>query len=301
MRPFLERLEAGDTLVCDGAMGTMLLQRDLKQGECPEAVNLTRPEVLEEIARSYFDAGADIIETNTFGASPLKLAQYGLDAKVDEINRGAVHAIRRVVEDRAYVAASCGPTGRLLKPYGDTEPEDVYNSFARQIECLIGAGVDVICVETMIDLAEASLLIKAAKDVSPATPVTATMTFDPTPRGFYTIMGVNIEKAASGLREAGADVVGSNCGNGIENMVKIAAEFRRCSDLPIIIQSNAGLPQTKGGVTVYPETPDFMADKARALVAAGVSIIGGCCGTTPDHIRAIRKMVDSSTSRRGTS
>ena len=293
MRPLLVRIEAGEILVADGAMGTMLMQRGLEPGRCPESLNLTQPQILEEIAGLYLDAGADIIETNTFGASPLKLAQYGLEAKTDRINQSAVHAVRSVVGDRAYVAGCCGPSGRMLKPYGDTDAADVYGSYLEQVRSLIDAGVDLICVETMIDLAEAKLLVKAAKEVSPETPVTATMTFDATPKGFYTIMGVSVKDAASGLQDAGADVVGSNCGNGIEKMIEIARNFRECTDLPLIIQSNAGLPEMKGGVPVYGETPEFMADKARQLVSAGVSIIGGCCGTTPQHTSTIRKMVDS--------
>ena len=145
----------------------------------------------------------------------------------------------------------------------------------------------------MTDLTEATLAVKAAKKVSASIPVMAAMTFDPTPRGFYTVMGVSIEDAARGLKEAGADIVGSNCGNGIENMVEIGRQFKRCSELPVIIQSNAGLPRMQGDKPVYLETPEFMAEKAKELVSAGVSIIGGCCGTTPEHIRAIRVMVDS--------
>jgi len=290
MKPLLERLNAGETLVADGAMGTMLLQRGLDPGKCPELLNLEKPELLEEIAGLYLDAGADFIETNTFGGSPLKLSQYGLEDKTDAINRDAVRAVRKVVGDRAHVAACCGPSGRMLKPYGDTEPEAMYDSFRRQISCLIDAGSDAICIETMIDMAEATLAVKAAKDVSPSMPVTASMTFDATPRGFFTIMGVTIENAATGLREAGADVVGSNCGNGIENMIKIAREFRQCDNLPLIIQSNAGVPKMEEGRPVYGETAEFMAGKARELLSIGVSIIGGCCGTTPEHTRAIRNM-----------
>ena len=292
MESLLKRLKNGEILVADGAMGTMLFDYGLKPGEPPESFNLTRPEVLEEIARLYLDAGADIIQTNTYGASPLRLSLYSLDDKTEKINRNAVLAVRKVVGDRAYISASCGPSGRLLKPYGDTEPEEIYNSFVRQMNALLSAGVDAICVETMTDLTEATLAIRAAKTVSPSTPVMATMTFDPTPKGFYTVMGTSIQDAAQGLKEAGADVIGSNCGNGIENMIKIAKEFKRYSQLPIIIQSNAGIPEMQGDKPVYPETPEFMAEKAKELVSSGVSIIGGCCGTTPEHVRAIRRMVD---------
>jgi 5-methyltetrahydrofolate--homocysteine methyltransferase len=160
------------------------------------------------------------------------------------------------------------------------------------MNALTGAGVDCIVVETMTDLLEAQLAVRAAREVAPATPVLATMTFDPTPRGYFTIMGVSVAAATAGLTAAGADAVGSNCGNGIEHMVAIAREFRRHTQGPLVIQANAGLPRIVGGQTVYDETPEFMADRARELLALGVSIIGGCCGTTPAHVAALRSMVD---------
>ncbi|NIN00200.1 MAG: hypothetical protein GTO24_19625 [candidate division Zixibacteria bacterium] len=292
MKALLERLKDGEILVADGAIGTLLWDYDLKPGEPPESFNLTRAEVLEEIGREYVDAGADMIQTNTFGASPTRLSLFGLDREIDEINRNAVLAARKAAGDRTCVAASCGPSGRLLEPYGDADPEQIRVGFVKQIKVLVEAGVDAISVETMTDLVEATLAVKAAKEVSPSTPVLAEMTFDRTPKGFYTVMGASVEDAAGALEEAGADVIGSNCGNGIENMIKIAVEFKRHTELPIIIQSNAGLPEMQGDKPVYPETPEFMAEKAKQLVWTGVSIIGGCCGTTPEHIRAIRRMVD---------
>ena len=292
MRPLLERLAAGDVLVGDGAMGTMLLERGLPPGRPPESVTLSNPEALEEIARLYLDAGADLLETNTFGGSPLKLALYGLEAETEAVNREAVRAARRVAEGRAYVAASCGPCGRLLEPYGDATADAVYGSFRWQIEVLVDAGADCIFVETMTDLVEAQLAVRAAKSVSPRTPVVATMTFDRTPRGPYTIMGVSVAAAADGLEQAGADAVGSNCGTGIEDMIPIAREFRAASRLPLAIQPNAGLPRAVGGRTVYDETPASLAERAKELAAIGVSIVGGCCGTTPAHIAALRAMVD---------
>ncbi len=292
MRSLLERLSAGDVLLCDGAMGTMLLQRGLAPGSAPEAVTLARPEVLEEIARHYLDAGADILTTNTFGASPLRLALHKLDAETEAANREAVLAARRVAGSRAYVAGSCGPCGRLLAPYGDVSPEEVLDGFRRQVGALIEAGADCVLVETMTDLTEATLAVKAAREISPDVPVLATMTFDPTPRGYFTVMGVSVDAAAKGLADAGAAAVGSNCGNGIEHMIAIARAFRAATALPIVIQPNAGLPRTSGSETVYDETPDFMAEKAAALLDLGVSIVGGCCGTTPDHIRALRATID---------
>jgi 5-methyltetrahydrofolate--homocysteine methyltransferase len=292
MPSVLERLADGKALLCDGAMGTMLFRHGLQMGQCPEAWNLERPEILEDVARQYLGAGADIIETNTFGGSPLKLAAYGLDARAEEINTAGVRIVRSVVSDRAMIAASCGPCGRLLKPYGDTESADIQSSFERQIAVLAKAGTDMLCVETMTDLEEAILAVKAARSVAPSLPVAVTMTFDTTPNGFYTIMGVTVERAAKELSAAGADIVGANCGNGIEAMVAIAEEFRRHTELPVMIQSNAGLPELRDGQAVYTETPDFMAAHIPHLLNLGVRIIGGCCGTTPEHIAVFRRVID---------
>ena len=289
MKKLLKRLSNGEILVADGAMGTMLFERGLKSGECPEELNLSKLDILEDIARLYLEAGADIIQTNTFGGSPLKLASYSLEDKAALINRNAVSAVKKVVGGKAYVSASCGPCGKILKPYGDTDPKAIYESFELQMQAFAEAGCDVICIETMMDLREAVLAVRAAKSRAPGIPVMATMTYDATPKGFFTIMGNTIEESSNVLEEAGADVIGSNCGNGIENMIKIAREYREQTTLPLIIQSNAGLPLIKDGKLVYPETPEFMAEKSKELVDAGVSIIGGCCGTTPEHIRAIRK------------
>lgn len=293
MKTLLERLAAGETLLSDGAIGTILLQKGMEVGECPESICLKQPATLETIARQYADAGADIIHTNTFGASPIKLALHGLADEVARINETAVLTLRRAVGDRTYVSGSCGPCGKMLLPHGEAEPDAVYESFREQAKYLAHAGVDVICVETMTDLAEAVLAVRAVKDVAPDLPIMATMTFDATSRGFFTIMGNDISTSVSGLRDAGADVVGSNCGNGIDNMVKIASAFRECTDLPLIIQSNAGLPKTQAGKLYYDETPEFMAKRVQKLVDIGVAIIGGCCGTTPDHIRAMRKAIDT--------
>jgi 5-methyltetrahydrofolate--homocysteine methyltransferase len=293
MENLIRRLKNGEILIADGAMGTMLMERGLNPGEPPESHNLSHPEILEDIAKLYFEAGADIIQTNTFGASPLKLSLYSMEDKIDQINRVAIRAVKKVVGEQTYISASCGPCGRLLKPYGDIEQEDVYNSFVEQIHIMNDEGVDIICIETMTDLNEAVIALKAAKIAAPSTPVIVTMTFDPTPKGFYTIMGTDIATAVTTFEQGGADIIGSNCGNGIENMIMIAEEFKQKSKLPIIIQSNAGMPEVKGNRVMYPETPRFMAERVKKLVSLGVSIIGGCCGTTPEHIKAIKRAVDS--------
>jgi 5-methyltetrahydrofolate--homocysteine methyltransferase len=292
MEPLLQRLARGEILVGDGAWGTELMARGLEAGQCPESFNLGRPDVLAEIAVSYLDAGAQFVTTNTFGGSPLKLRSYGLEDRTEAINRRAVEVLREVAGDRAYVWGSVGPTGKMMKPYGNLEEDHVYESFERQIRALAEAGADVICVETMIDLREASLAVRAAKTAAPAIPVMATMTFDPTPRGFFTVMGTDIEGAVKGLELGGADVVGSNCGNGIETMVEIARELNRHAERPIAIQSNAGLPERREGEIVYPESPAFMAQRVPDLIGLGVAVLGGCCGTTPEHIDAIRRGAD---------
>ncbi len=291
MESILERIKKGEVLVADGAMGSLLMARaaDLIEGRCPEVINLSRTEILEEVAGLYLDAGADVIQTNTFGGSPLKLADYSLQDQMAVINKAAITAVKKVVDGKAYVSASCGPSGKMLVPVGKVTPEEMYNNFYNQLKVIIEAGADIICVETMTDAQEAKLAIQAAKKIKPSIPVMATMTFDKLPRGFFTMMGVNIEKASKELEAAGADIIGTNCGNGIENMILIAKEYRKFSTLPLIIQSNAGLPEIRDDVAVYPETPEFMAEKSKELAAVGVSIIGGCCGTSPDHIRAIKQ------------
>jgi 5-methyltetrahydrofolate--homocysteine methyltransferase len=280
-------------IVGDGAWGTMLMARGLGPGDCPEQVNLDRPEVLREIARLYLEAGAELITTNTFGGSPLKLERYGLDGRTEDVNRLAVEVVKETAAGRAWVSASIGPTGRLLKPFGDVDPEELAEGFTRQARALVEAGADLVCVETMTDLTEATLAVEAVRSAAPDLPVMATMTFDATPRGYFTIMGSSVEQACAALVEAGADVVGSNCGNGVEKMVEIAREFANHATVPIAIQSNAGLPEHREGVLIWPESPEIMAARVPELIDLGVKIIGGCCGTGPDHIRAIRSAVDA--------
>jgi 5-methyltetrahydrofolate--homocysteine methyltransferase len=287
--PFLERVKSGPVIIADGAMGSFLMERGLEPGQAPESLNLTRPELLGEVASAYLEAGAELIQTNTFGGSALKLSSYGLDERTEEINRAAVQAVREAAAGKAYISGSCGPSGCTLLPYGDTEPEEVRESFSRQIGALVEAGIDVLCIETMTDLSEAVAAVEVARSISADIPVMATMTFDTTPRGYYTIMGVDIPTAARSLLGAGADLVGSNCGNGIDNMIEIARAFRESTEAPLLIQPNAGMPVLAEGRIVYGETPEFMAERALLLVEIGVEVIGGCCGTTPDHTRRLRE------------
>jgi 5-methyltetrahydrofolate--homocysteine methyltransferase len=286
------RLAAGDVLLADGATGTWLLEHGLEPGASPEALGLERPDLLEELARLYREAGADILTSNTFGGSPLRLAPYGLEERTEEVNRVAVEAARRAAGDRAYLAGSVGPSGRLLEPFGDLPLARLEASFHRQARALIAARVDLVVVETMTDLDEAVAAVAAVRAGSPRLPVVATMTFDPTPKGFFTVHGVGVERAAAALRAAGADVVGANCGRGIDDMVALGRAFRAATPLPLAIQANAGLPLLRDGRAVYPDGPEAMAARASELLDLGVQVLGGCCGTTPEHIRALRRVID---------
>jgi 5-methyltetrahydrofolate--homocysteine methyltransferase len=289
----LARLARHEILVGDGAWGTELMKRGLPAGQPPEWFALERPDVIEQVARGYVAAGADLVTTDTFGANVFRLRLHGLDMRCEEINRAAVEALRRAVGGKALVSASVGPSGQLLEPFGDTSPGAIESAFTQQVRALAAAGPDLVCIETMSDLTEATLAVKASKAVAPGLPVIATMTFEPTPRGHFTVMGVSVGNAVKGLEAAGADVVGANCGTGIGDMVGVAEEVARATRLPVLIQPNAGLPESRGGETVYRETADTMASRVPELLELGVSIVGGCCGTTPDHVRAIRRAVDA--------
>ena len=288
----LNRLGAGEVLVGDGAWGSQLMARGSAPGASLEAMNLEQPEVLQEIATRFLEAGADLLTTNTFGGSPLALERHGLDQRVHEINRRGAELIAGVSEGRALVSASVGPSGRILKPYGDADPDVVVDGFRRQVAALAEGGADVICVETMTDLTEAGLAIDAARLEAPGLPLMASMTFEETSRGFFTVMGVSVEAAVAGLCDGGADIIGTNCGNGIDLMVSIASEFMQHSPVPVLVQSNAGLPVAGADGVVYPEGPDYFSDRITALLQLGVVVIGGCCGTTFDHVRVIRRQVD---------
>ncbi len=290
MLNFRERL-AGETIIGDGGWGALLAERGLPAGAPPERWTLERPEIIDEIARAYADAGAELITTNTFGASPMRLAQHRLGDRFDEINRRAVEIVRAAAEGRAYVSASIGPTGRLLAPLGDADPAEVGRGFAEQARVLIGAGADLVCIETMTDLEEALLAVRGVRSISADVPIMATMTFDITPRGPFTVMGVSVPQAAEALAQAGADVVGANCGAGVEEMLVVADAFLACTTVPVAIQPNAGLPVVRDGKLAYPDTPERFAEAVAPLAARGVRILGGCCGTTPAHIRALRERV----------
>ncbi|HBB93380.1 MAG TPA: methionine synthase [Bacteroidales bacterium] len=284
----LDRLNAGGILISDGALGTMLQAAGLEPGICPETWNADFPEKVEAIARSYAEAGSDAVETNTFSCNRFKLRHYGLQDRVVELNRKAVEITRRAIGPDRIVLGSVGPTGILLM-MGEVSEEELYEGFKEQCVALAEAGADVICIETMTALDEAVIATRAAKENTHLEVITA-MTFDKTIQGdFRTMMGVSPEEMVAALKEAGADIIGTNCGNGMENMIPIVELIRKIDPtIPVLVHANAGLPHLHNGKNVFSETPDITASYVPQLIQAGANIIGGCCGTTPAHIRRMK-------------
>lgn len=289
MRNFLE-LAQRQCVLFDGGMGTMLQQSGLPVGEAPERWNLERPEAVAMVHRHYVQAGADVVTTNSFGGHPHKLRPIGLDARAFEINQAAAAIARQAVASDAFVAGSVGPTGVILM-MGDVDPEEIRQGFELQARALVAGGVDLFIIETMSDLEEVALAFQAIKSVS-TLPVIVSMTFEAGKTGYRTLMGANITTAVSKIHELGPDIIATNCGAGIEPITEIVATMRSLTFLPILAEPNAGLPKLVDGKTVYLETPEVMAQKIPALLQAGANLIGGCCGTTPDHIRRFRLMLD---------
>lgn len=289
MANILEELKQNKVLLSDGAWGTLLQARGMTPGECPEYWNISHRNDVLQIASSYIEAGSDIIETNSFGGSRIKLSQYGFGDLAAELNKAASEISREAAGKSRHVAGSIGPTGKMLL-MGDVTEEELFEGFREQAIALENGGADIIIIETMSALDEASLAVKAARENTSCT-VILTMTFSKDMKGeYHTMMGVTPAEMVITMKEAGAHIVGSNCGNGIEDMIGIVNAIRSAdSKIPVMIQANAGAPEFIDGVTFYRETPGLMVSFLPDLIKAGANIIGGCCGTTPDHIREMAK------------
>ncbi|MCK9639825.1 MAG: homocysteine S-methyltransferase family protein [Prolixibacteraceae bacterium] len=294
MKKIISALQNGHILVSDGAWGTFLQQKGLKPGECPESWNISRPNDVLDIAKSYIAAGANLVETNSFGGSRFKLEKYGFGDKVYEFNKAAAEISRMAAGSDHFVLGSVGPTGELLM-MGEVTEGDLYEAFKEQSIALEAGGVDAIMIETMTDLDEARIAVKAAKENTNCE-VFCTMTFQKIIGGeFRTMMGISPTEMAETIVEAGADLIGTNCGNGMEDMIEMVKEIRRVNaTIPVLVHANAGMPCFVDGKTTYPETPEDMAARVDEIIAAGANIVGGCCGTTPEHIRKIRNAVMAS-------
>jgi len=278
-------LDTGPVLL-DGGWGTELQLRGLEIGQHPDLWNLSYPEKVEEVARSYVEAGSQIILTNTFGATRFTLTKHGFQDKVAEINQAGVQISRKAAGNRAKVFASIGPTGMMLLS-GNITPEEMENAFREQATAIAQTQPDGIVIETMCDPEEAVLAIKSAK--STGLPVVACLVFDSGKNKDRTMMGTTPEQAVERLTEAGADVIGANCGQGIDGFIPICERMRKVTELPLWMKANAGLPEVVNGQAIYKQTPEQFATKILELIQSGANFVGGCCGTTPAFIAAARK------------
>ena len=286
---FIEKLQA-NTLLFDGAMGTMLMKAGQGSLKTPILLNLDEPQLVEDIHRQYYDAGADAVITNTFGGSPLKLSADGLQDQMDELNREAVRLTRQACPEGKFVAGDIGPSGKMMQPLGEIAPQDMQENFSSQAEALIDAGVDLIIIETMYSLEEALAAVQGVRKAGDIL-LLVSMTYTKNKNGFFTVMGEDISRCVSELEEAGADMMGANCTLNSTDTIDLTRDLRAATDRPLLIQPNAGKPVTTKGVTYYEQTPAEFAADAAEIRAAGADMIGGCCGTTPEFIEAVAEAV----------
>jgi 5-methyltetrahydrofolate--homocysteine methyltransferase len=288
MPNLIQQLVTQGPILTDGAWGTEFQARGLEAGDCPDHWNLTHPDRVEEVARAYVKAGSQVILTNTFRANRLALAGHGLASHAREINLRGVEISRHASVGRGRVFASMGPSGKLLM-MGEVSEDELLDAFSEQAQALAEGGADALIFETMSDLAEAKVCVRAAR--ATGLPVIVSLAFDSGKNLDRTMMGVTPEVAAAELSAAGVDAIGANCGQGIESYAALCQRLHQSTPLPIWIKPNAGLPELVDGGTRYQTAPEAFTRHAPALLAAGASFLGGCCGTSPEFIRALKAAV----------
>ncbi|MBL7106786.1 MAG: homocysteine S-methyltransferase family protein [Phycisphaerae bacterium] len=279
-----------NTLILDGAMGTELFVRGVEAGQCNEYLNIEKPDIVYDVQRAYVEAGSDIIITNTFGANAISLDRHGFGSRAVEINRAGAEISRRAAGEDRYVLGDIGPCGDFLEPLGILTKEKLKEAISEQVRGLLEGGVDGFIVETMTALEEIIAAIEAVKSVSDL-PVFGSMAFDPAGEDFRTMMGVDVKSAVRAINAAGADAVGFNCGTvTLDGYVRLAEKYTEAADglgLVLFAEMNAGLPELVDGMAVYKVGDEEFADTAKKIKALGFSILGGCCGTSPEHIKAL--------------
>jgi 5-methyltetrahydrofolate--homocysteine methyltransferase len=278
-------------ILFDGGMGTELIKRGLQPGKVPDLLNIEKPDTIIEIHKSYYEAGSDICQSNTFGSTPLNLRRHNLEDKIYEIIEQALENIKKACPPRGLIVGDIGPTGEFRPPVGNASSEEWYSSFSTQAK-LLEKGVDVWHIETISDLEEMLAAIKAVRDISKK-PLISSITYKKTKRGFFTIMGDSLEKCIKMLDNRSVDVIGANCTLGSGDMLELLRNAKNFTDKPLSIKPNAGQPVVKENVTYYEQSAENFAEDIRKMIEIGVKIVGGCCGTSPVTIKEIRKIIDS--------
>ena len=294
MKPLLEQLLAGGPVITDGAWGTQIQNLGLEAGDCPDSWNLHNPEAVERVARSYVDAGSRIILTNTFGASRVMLERHDLFRKAAAINRAGAEISRKAAGEKAYVFGSIGPSGKMIFT-GEIGEQDLLDAYREQAQALAEGGAHGLVIETMSELDEAVIALKAARETG--LPVVVSMVYDSGKEFDRTMMGTTPAAAAAALEQEGADVIGANCGMGVEFFLPVCKGLRAATKLPVWIKPNAGLPEMEDGKVVYHTDPAKFVDHAGRILSAGAQFIGGCCGTSPDFIRELSRVHGQKTAK----
>jgi homocysteine S-methyltransferase len=287
MKSFRDRLQR-EVIVFDGGVGTYLYEKGIYVNTCFDELNITNPDLVKEVHRDYLNAGADVIETNTFGANRFKLTPYGLETRIADINRAGADLARAVAQDKALVAGSVGPLGVQIEPLGKLSYDEAKDSFKEQLQGLLAGGVDLIVLETFGLVPELLQAVRAVRELDADIPLIAQVTINDDGR---LLSGAPLETFVKAIADQRVDVVGMNCSVGPKAMLDALEDLRTMTRLPISVQPNAGLPQNIGGRNIYMTSPEYMAEYAKRFIQTGAAVVGGCCGTNPDHIKAIRRAV----------